>query len=124
MQSNIDIGRTGEDTVFEYLVSMGYEVLCRNYRNTFGEIDIICTNEDCIVFVEVKTRTSMRFGTPSQAVSKTKQMKIIKTALSYITNNKLYSYMCRFDVVEVYFNEKISVNHIKNAYSYNGKYGY
>ena len=70
------IGKIGEDLATKYLSSSGYRILERNYRGKQGEIDIIATEKNKIIFVEVKARTNLKYGRPAEAVTKTKQIQI------------------------------------------------
>lgn len=112
MKNTTAIGNIGEDLVAEYLAKNGAEVICRNYRSRYGEIDIIATFNGFLMFIEVKKRKNTNFGLPCEFVTSTKQKKIIQTALYYLDENKT-DLQPRFDVVEVY-GEKI--NYIKNAF--------
>ncbi len=112
-----NLGKTGENLACEYLKYNKIKVLDRNFKNKIGEIDIIAKEGDIVAFIEVKTRSSYMYGTPAEAVNYTKQQKIIKTALSWITD-KNYEGEIRFDVIEVLINEnsKPDINYIKNAF--------
>ena len=94
------IGDFGESFACRKLKAKGYKILCRNYRRTVGEIDIIAENEECIVFVEVKTRGENYLFEPVFAVTKDKQRKIIKTAQIYLLKNGITK-QPRFDIFEV-----------------------
>ncbi|MDD4503383.1 MAG: YraN family protein [Clostridiaceae bacterium] len=126
MGNNKILGVFGESMACEYLSECGYRVLERNFSCRAGEIDIIAVQGGTVVFVEVKTRSSEKYGLPSEAVSKAKQHKIVKTALYYMQKNRLFDYMCRFDVMEVMAGEENNhqINHIKDAFQYSGRYGY
>lgn len=126
MGTNKVFGAFGESLATEYLSEKGYKVLERNFSCRIGEVDIIAMQEDTVAFIEVKTRSSEKFGLPSEAVSLTKQNRIVKTALYYMQRNKLLDYMCRFDVIEIIVNpeNKSRINLIKDAFQYSGKYGY
>ncbi|MGI6586733.1 MAG: YraN family protein [Gracilibacteraceae bacterium] len=126
MGTNKVFGAFGECLAAEYLSENGYKVLERNFCCRFGEIDIIAAHEETIVFIEVKTRSSEKFGMPSEAVSLTKQNRMVKTALYYMQKNKLLDYMCRFDVLEIIVDEDNikRINLIKDAFQYSGKHGY
>lgn len=116
---NKDIGNFGEDLALNYLKNKGYLTLKRNFRNRYGEIDLICKNNDLIIFIEVKSRYNSCYGSPSEAVTYSKQKQIIKLCTFFITLNKLYEYNCRFDVVEVIFNNSNNsylINHITDAF--------
>ena len=113
------LGALGESAAAEYLASLGYTVRERNFRTPHGEIDIIATDGDRTVFIEVKTRTAVkdsRYGRPSSAVSYQKQK-------SFVSAVKVYqgllpeSNKCRIDVIEVYYlNGKTEIKHIKSAF--------
>ena len=100
MSKTKKIGDFGESFACRTLKSKGYKILCRNYRQTVGEIDIIAENEECIAFVEVKTRGENYLFEPVFAVTKEKQRKIIKTARIYLLKNETTK-QPRFDVFEV-----------------------
>ena len=102
MNTKQQIGKIGEDLATKYLSSSGYRILERNYRGKQGEIDIIATEKNKIIFVEVKARTNLKYGRPAEAVTKTKQIHIEQTAKYYVCKNKLENKQIRFDVVEVY----------------------
>lgn len=121
------LGGIGENAAVQYLESQGYNIIEKNFRCKLGEIDIIAADNDVIAFIEVKTRSSEMFGQPGEAVNYYKQRKIVKTALVFINNKKLFDWMCRFDVVEIIaddFGNIININLVKNAFEYSGKYGY
>ena len=113
-----NIGKIGENAAAKFLKKLGYKILSRNFKNNYGEIDVIAKDNTCTVFVEVKTRTSTDFGYPAEAVDYRKQSKIIKVAQSY--SGVSYNSYIRFDIVEVYidkYSRKIDkINHIKNAF--------
>jgi len=110
-------GKTGEIQAAKFLKQNGYKILERNYRKTYGEIDIIAKHGENIAFVEVKTRKSDSYGTPSEFVTLSKQKKIIKTAYTYIQEHDLDAEFT-FDIIEVYLEGKKTkgINHIKNAF--------
>lgn len=94
-------GKAGEDIAANYLRHQGYTIVERNYRSTFGEIDIIAKDGDVIVFVEVKSRASNRFGDPKWAVTPKKQRTISMVALHYLKCTKQSRVKARFDVLTV-----------------------
>lgn len=112
-----DSGKAGENAAVKYLKNNGYKILERNYRKTYGEIDIIAQKGENIAFVEVKTRKNDLYGSPAEFVTKSKQKKIIKVAYSYIQSNNLDTEFT-FDIIEVYIDglRVKNVNHIKNAF--------
>ncbi len=107
------LGRKGEKLVEKYLKKQGYKILERNYRTPFGEADIIAADGEEIAFIEVKTRESLSYGTPAEAVGKEKQHRYKKIAEFYwIRTGEEPN--ARFDVAEVYGDGKIE--YIKYAY--------
>ena len=110
-------GNLGENAACKYLKKHKYKILERNYRKTYGEIDIIAQKNDMIFFVEVKTRSSTEFGTAAEAVTYQKQQKLIRAAKAYIAENHPDAGIS-FDVIEVYHagRKVVSVNHIENAF--------
>ncbi len=94
-------GHYGEEVAVAYLKQKGYSIVERNYRKRFGEIDIIAENGETVVFVEVKTRRSTRYGSPFDAVDDRKQKKMSRVALAYLNSRKLFDKLARFDVVAV-----------------------
>ena len=94
-------GRQGEHAACDFLTKNGYKIIQRNFTSPHGEIDIIAEDEKYIVFVEVKTRTSEKFGLPRESVTEYKQNKIRLTATLYLQTNNLLNQKVRFDVVEV-----------------------
>ena len=109
------LGVRGENLAVKFLKKKGYKLISKNYRNSIGEIDIICyypKNEE-YVFVEVKTRSSASFGLPSEAVNLKKQNKIKQTATFFLKQNKLLDCKIRFDVIEVLENK---INQIEYAF--------
>lgn len=109
-------GIIGEKIAQAYLRNKGYEILETNFYTQKGEIDIIAKSEKCIIFFEVKTRTSLKFGSPAMAINTNKKKNIKSVAKTYIYLNKLHVYDVRFDVVEVFINNgKCEINHIEGA---------
>lgn len=111
-----EIGKLGEDIAVNYLKQKGYKILDRNFECRQGELDIIALDKKEIVFVEVKTRTSNKYGTPSEAVNKIKQKHMLQTIKYYLYIRNLSDEFVRIDVIEVYVKDNIyKVNHIKKA---------
>ena len=114
-----EIGDFGETAACRYLENQKMRILKRNYRERGGEIDIIAKDGETIVFAEVKTRASEKYGTPSEFVDYKKQEKIIKTAVSYLGTDDIDM---RFDVIEVMYRKSgetllvTGINHIKGAF--------
>lgn len=108
-------GNYGERLAIEYLVNNGWKIIEQNYNTNIGEIDIIALDNDYLVFVEVKSRNSLKYGYPYEAVNKIKINKIINTALQYIVVKNIVNRQIRFDIIEVYLKEN-RINHYENAF--------
>ena len=112
------LGRCGEAAAARYICTYKhYKLLCQNYRNRLGEIDIIAQDGQVIVFIEVKTRKSRQYGQPAEAVEMHKQHKITQTAKSYLSRYGLWHRPCRFDVIEVMPSSAgFHIHHIQHAF--------
>ena len=109
----IDIGKKYEAEAINFLKNLKYKIIEQNFKLLpIGEIDIIAKDKTTIVFVEVKYRKTKNFGTPAEFVTKSKQKKVIKTALCYIKQNNIKADI-RFDVISICQTE---IEHIKNAF--------
>ena len=110
------LGKEGEDLAVSFCRKKGYKVLEKNYRTTFGEIDIIAKDGDGLVFIEVKTRTDNSFGYPFEAVNSRKREKIRRVALCFMKKYR-QEVPARFDVLSIIIQEgKKRVEHIKDAF--------
>lgn len=117
LENNRQKGARGEAAAADFLKSKQYKILNMNFRGTYGEIDIIAEVEAKIVFVEVKTRSSIKNGRPAEAVNNRKQQRIIGVAEEYIALSDLSNYDFRFDVIEIMDKAgKLYYNHIENAF--------
>ena len=100
-------GKNGEELATLYLQNNGYKIITRNFRCMQGEIDIIAKDKETIVFVEVKTRTSIKYGEAKEAVGRCKQKHIFEAANYYLYKYGLEDHYVRIDVIEVYiYNRK------------------
>lgn len=106
-------GQIGESLAVEYLKKQKYKILEQNFTNNIGEIDIIARKSNYIVFVEVKNRSSKKFGLPRESITENKQKKIRNVALSYLKSKKLLNNPCRFDVIDILNGE---ITHIENCF--------
>ena len=116
---NKEIGNYGETVAGDFLINNGYNILDMNYRNRYGEIDIICRKNNLIIFCEVKSRYTNSFGNPIESVTYYKQKQIIKLSQIYLLYKKYHNYNIRYDIIEVIFNNKnasFKLNHIKDAF--------
>ena len=110
-------GEKGEALAAWYLQKNGYKILERNYRTQLGEIDIIAKEKKTIVFVEVKSRKSIRYGSPKWSVTPQKQRKISMIALQYLKRTNQTDARARFDVVAVTSNrDEPQIEIVKNAF--------
>lgn len=93
-------GKLGENLAAEFLVSQGFEILERNWKFSRAEIDIIAKEEDILVFLEVKTRSSIAFGKPEEFITKKKELLIMDASQQYMESEG-FDWEIRFDVVSV-----------------------
>ncbi len=109
-------GDWGEEQAARYLEKLGYEILERNFRCKAGEIDIIALEGGVLCFVEVKTRSSLSFGYPSEAVTRLKRLHLLRAAKFYLLLYNLTATETRIDIVEILkVDGKTYVNHIEDA---------
>jgi len=94
-------GPEGEAIAAAFLKKRGYKIVEKNFKCSIGEIDLIAWEGETLVFIEVKARSSAKFGGPEAAVTSKKQEKINRVALAYIQKEKLFNALCRFDVVGI-----------------------
>ena len=99
MKHNQKIGKWGEEAVAAYLTERGYEIIARNARTPYGEIDIVTKQADICIFVEVKTRTSKTMGLPEESVNLRKQAHMLACAEHYAAENKIDHW--QIDVISV-----------------------
>lgn len=100
MTHNIIFGKKGEDLASEFLRNKGYTILQRNFRAERGEIDLIATKENFLVFVEVKRRKNNFFGFPEEAVNAQKEEMILNTAQFFLDRNE-WEGEIRFDIIAI-----------------------
>jgi len=123
-------GTDGENIARLFLEQKGYEIIEKNYRaKNRKEIDIIARKGEYIIFAEVKTRSSLKYGVPSESVNINKQKHIISAAKYFLTVNwRLYAEsQPRFDIIEVYRDRKTGKNYVRNiesAFIANGESSY
>src|SRR5258706_522995 len=111
------LGREGERVAEQFLKQKGFKIVERNYRCAAGELDLVVLDKRVVVFVEVKTRTSLGFGTPLEAVAYHKQQKMIQAAQYFLSEKGLHQRDARFDVVGVSWpGREPVVEHIENAF--------
>jgi len=96
---NQKIGRWGEEVAAYYLQERGYEIVDRNARTPYGEIDLVARHDGATVFMEVKTRTSRRFGLPEEAITPRKQAHMLAAAEHYAVEHEINTW--RVDVLAI-----------------------
>ena len=101
MNERQKLGRRGEDRACAYLASKGYRILARNYKTKVGETDVIAERDGLLCFIEVKTRSSLAFGLPGEAVDSRRRARLRRCAEWFINERGLQGAGVRFDVVEI-----------------------
>jgi putative endonuclease len=95
------LGRRGEDVAATYLADLGFEIVGRNVRTRYGELDIVAREGESLVFVEVRSRGDDRLGSPEESVDARKQAKLVALAEGYLATLPEPPSSCRIDVVVV-----------------------
>lgn len=116
LAAKLGIGRIAEEEAKKLLKKKGYKVIEQNWKTKKGEIDLVARLKDKLVFVEVRSRTGERFGSPEDTIGKKKIQKIILNARAYA---KIYGFegLCQIDAVCVVFSEdgkSFKINHYEN----------
>ncbi len=101
-----EVGKLGEKTAQKFLKKRGYRIRETGFRCRYGEIDIIAQRKDCLVFVEVRTKISLDFGTPEESITQAKKEKLIASALTYTNTHQKLPPLWRIDVVAIELDEK------------------
>jgi putative endonuclease len=119
-------GRLGETAARKHLRRLGLKHLASNFRSPRGEIDLVFREQDCLVFVEVKTRSSESWVRPAAAVNKRKRQLLSQTALDYLRLLRNPPVKVRFDVVEVLLDAGSvrEIRHLPNTFSLSKPYRY
>lgn len=115
--SRLNVAKIGESLAMKHLKARGCEILARNYRALRGEIDLIVQDGEFTVFVEVKTRRSLKFGLPQAAVTWQKQRQISKIALAYLQTHNLLDAPCRFDVIAIHLSPQLALLNLEQIES-------
>lgn len=97
----VEIGKLGEVQAVDFLKNQGFKIIETNFRSKFGEIDIIAVENNTLVFVEVKSRSSRMFGLPEEAVGYRKLVHLQKTAAHFRLNRQYLPESERIDVVAI-----------------------
>jgi putative endonuclease len=113
-----DLGKSGEEAAVAYLKKKKFRIIQQGFRFHRGEIDIIASEKDTLVFLEVKTRQNLEFGFPEESVTPLKQQQIRRLAEAYLAANNLHHVPCRFDILSIYYTEKdgYRIHHLQDAF--------
>jgi len=119
-------GRLGEQAAKRHLRRQGLKFLTANFRSPRGEIDLVFRDHDCLVFVEVKTRSSEEWTRPARAVDAGKRRRLSRAALDYLQLLDKPPIRIRFDVVEVLLAAESvrEVRHLPNTFNLSRPYEY
>src|SRR5215217_4565349 len=117
MASHNDLGKRGEEIAKDYLENLGYRILKMNWKYGRAEVDVIADLGGVIIFVEVKTRSSIEFGMPEEFVSRKKEQQLEYASSAYIEMTS-HQGEIRFDVIAIVFEKKdiYKINHIEDAF--------
>ncbi len=115
MKHNQRIGKWGEDAVAAYLAGRGYEIVARNARTPYGEIDIVAKKDDILIFVEVKTRTSNKMGLPEESVNQRKRAHMLACAEHYAAEHDIDHWQVDVIAVEGKVGLEPKITHFENA---------
>lgn len=114
-----NVGRLGESIAVSFLSRKSFRIITRNYRARYGEIDIVALDGDTLVFIEVKTRSSLLYGSPKSAVNAAKLREIARTGQYYVLEHPGNYKAVRIDVVSIMLNPETrktdSLEYIRSA---------
>ena len=124
--AHLQYGELGEREARRHLRRKGLKFLTGNFRSGRGEIDLICRDGDCLVFVEVKTRSSEEWVRPAAAVDKERRQRLSRAALDYLRLLRNPQVKIRFDIVEVLLADGVvaEVRHLPNTFAMERPYRY
>ena len=114
---HLEVGRLGEDAAAAHLEAKGLLVLERNLRLGRLELDLVCQDNDTLVFVEVKTRAEGSLATPADGLNRQKRSRLLRAAQAYLSRHDLWHKPCRFDLVSVLLRagSVASLEHVEDA---------
>jgi putative endonuclease len=117
-KSTREIGNEGEDLATAYLESKDWLIIDRNYTFDKAEIDIVATDRNYIVFVEVKSRSNTYFGRPEEYVTPKKEQNIKKAAEAWVYERKMQTAVVRFDIISIVQEGKQApqITHFEDAF--------
>ncbi|MFC2066633.1 YraN family protein [Chloroflexota bacterium] len=108
-----DVGILGEKLARDFLEKRGYHILQNNYRCPEGEIDIVARHEDFLIFIEVRTKRNLEFGSPEESITPAKTEKLRKVAAHYRQTHDNLPSSCRIDVVAIELDRKGKISRIE-----------
>ena len=116
MAAHNELGKMGEAAAVDFLLKNGYDILETNWVFQKAEIDIIAQKDNVLAVVEVKTRSSIAFGLPQEAVKKNKIQLLVKAIDAYVTTRNL-EVEVRFDIIAIHKNQNIfEIEHLEDAF--------
>jgi putative endonuclease len=117
MRTKDELGRSGEQAAAEYLESRGFRILDRNWRSTDGEIDIVAVERHVLVVCEVKSRSSVRYGSPLEAVGRAKRGRLRRLAVQWLNAHGVRFDQVRIDVVGLVYEGTggFTIEHIRGV---------
>lgn len=121
MKNYKELGVFGEKVAKRYLENKGYKIIAQNYKNHYGEVDLIAKNDSFLIFVEVKTRIKNTFGFPEEAINRQKQERLIRISSQYLLENQIENENYRIDSISIEVDEgnnKARIRHLKDAIKY------
>jgi len=111
--SRRETGARGENIAVSYLEKKGYRIRDRNYRCRAGEVDIVAENAGYLVFVEVRTKKDISFGSPEESITAAKKKRMVAVAQTYIDTHSGLPSNWRIDVVAIQLDDKGKVSQIR-----------
>lgn len=117
MNHNQRVGKWGEEIATEYLAKRGYEIIARNARTPYGEIDLIAKQDEVIIFVEVKTRTSDKMGLPEESITPRKREHMISAAEHYAAEHEIDRWQIDVIAIEGKPGSAPKITYFENAIS-------
>jgi len=121
MNDQLELGKLGEKIAREFLEKKNYRIIAQNYKNYFGEMDLIARDGNFFIFIEVKTRLKNTFGPPEESINRQKQKKLIRISNQYLLENKIEGENYRIDCLAIEIDKTkkcATVRHIKDAVKY------
>jgi putative endonuclease len=126
LPAHLQHGALGEQAAKKHLKKSGMKFLTANFRTDRGEIDLVMRDGDCLVFVEVKTRSSETWGRPADAVDRERRRRLTRAGLDYLRKIKNPKVKVRFDIVEVLLEDGTTreIRHLPNSFAMERPYRY